>query len=139
MAMEEEEFVRIIGGITKQLTKTMQDTVISVRKQVTEMPSRSWREKKFSLAVGEVAAVDFQDTSPNYVIFTNYSDTEIMFIGSMGGLSSTNFDFKVQPKSRVQWLWGRGLDRVYLLGNGVVNVQSYEADFDPSAVVSYVY
>lgn len=139
MSLQEDEFIRILDGMAKTFTKAMQDNVMSLRKQVTEMPSRSWREIKFPLVVNVVATVEFQDTSPNYVIFTNYSDTEIMFIGSMGGLSTTNFDFKVQPKSRVQWLWGRGLDRIYLLGNGVVNVQSYEADFDPSAVVSYVY
>lgn len=137
--MDENEFVRIIDGLSNQINKTIQATVISVRKQVVEMPSKSWREKKFPLIAGEVADIRFDDTSPNYVIFTNYSETEILFIGSMGNLSMDNFDFKVAPKSRIQWLWGRGLDHVYLLGDGVVNVQSYEADFDPSAVVSYVY
>jgi len=137
--MEDTELRMILDGIGSMFKQGLQDQIRSVRKTIVDMPSKTWREKKFALVAGEVADVRFDDTTPNYVIFTNYSETEILFIGSMGNLTNANFDFKVAPKSRIQWLWGRGLDHVYLLGDGVVNVQSYEADFDPSAVVSYVY
>jgi len=138
MAMEESEFVRIIGGITLNIKKEMKEQIVSIRQDVTNQPSRTWREKKVTLGSG-ITNIAFNDTNPNYVIVTNYSAGDV-WVGDNANLDLvSNYDFKVVTKGRLQFLWGRGLDHLYLSGTGVVKVQSYQSDFDPSAVVSYVY
>ncbi|MDP4240784.1 MAG: hypothetical protein Q8904_15080 [Bacteroidota bacterium] len=129
----------LLTALNSQTVKIIQTEMQKIQRRMIDMPTESWREQDFNLVAGVVADVYFNDTKPNYTIFTNYSDTEVLFIGTMANLSDTNFDFKVSPRSRIQWLWGRAMDHVYILGSGRVRVQSYAADFDPSAVVSYVY
>ena len=134
-----QKLQNLFDGMSQQFNKAMQEQTKTLKRHFVKMPSKSWRESRFTVLPGVVLDIPFLDTDPNYVVITNYSDTNTMTVGIMGNLSATLFDYKVPPKTRLQWVWGRGLDHLYVMGDGIINVQSYEADFDPAAITPYNY
>jgi hypothetical protein len=102
------------------------------------MNDKSWREQTIpNIGQGNIVRIYFSDTNPNYILFSNPSDSPI-YMSTSPQVSSMEADMVIPPTGRVVFSQAFGVKEIYVLcldsDEHKLRVKSWEGEFDPSII-----
>lgn len=97
----------------------------------------TFREQRAILPAKGATDVYFNDTRPNYIAISNPAASSL-YMGLNGNTSPNNYDITIPPYATKQWIKPAGTSMITIYNNSDedigVTLQSWEGEFDPSAM-----